>query len=259
MAGQPGAGKTSLGKYIQKQYEDRGECVIEVGSDKIATYHRDYNELLKLLPDQCYILSRQFVRPAEPTILRKIRDNRLNIIQENCFNKGEKDYKSMQEFKKDGYEIQINIIAVDKYESFLSCIERDVKLLELGYDPRPIARINHDRMYNPILQELTEISARNLCDKINVFIRGKVLNQPELVYSTGDDKYSSAQEAVICERKKSRDAIMREPQKYLERIAETRQKIEAMIQDETMKRNYLEQIKQLEIEFLNELTFERSN
>ena len=256
--GQPGSGKTSLGKFIQRQYEDRGESLIEINSDKIATYHKYYNEILKLLPDECYTLSRQFVSVAEPEIYKSIKTSRINVIQEASFAKGEKDYAHIQGFKDSGYSVEINIMAVDKYESFLSCIERDIKLLELGYDPRPVARVNHDRMYEPFLQELSEIEKRGLCDKMNVYIRGQALNIPELVYSTGDSNYSSAQEAVIAERAKSRRKIISEPQRYLSRLSTAKSKINMMILDERLKSNYLEGINQLEKEFYNEMSFEKS-
>lgn len=256
VVGQPGAGKTSLSKHMQKEYEGRKECVVEIGSDKIATYHKDYNELLQLLPEECYVLSRQFAIPAEKIISEKLRNNRISIIREISLSKGEKDYQNIKEFKESKYNVEINIIAVDKYESFLSCIERDIKLLELGYDPRPVARSNHDRMYDSFLQELIEIQKRDICDKINVFRRGKALNQVDLVYTTGDNNYATAQDAVISERARNKRQILAESQKYLSRLAEVRQKIEMLIQDEKMRHNYLNEIKQLEIEFLQEMVCE---
>lgn len=253
MVGQPGAGKTSLGRYILIQYNERGESAVEVSSDKIATYHRDYSELLKLLPDECYTISRQFVKPAEPRIMEILIQNKLNILLEKSLSKGERDYENLRYLKSKGYRVEINIMAVDRYESLLSCIERDINLLELGYDPRPIARINHDRMYDSFLYEIMEITRRGLCDTINVFARGEVLTKPKLIYSTGDKTYSSAQEAVIAERAKKRNAIMQEPQIYLQRLMEAEQKIQSLVSDENIRINYLYQLRQLKREFENEL------
>ena len=257
IVGQPGAGKTSLSRHMQKEYKKNGECVVEIGSDKIATYHRYYSELLKLLPEECYAISRQFSVPAEKIISERLRSNRISIIREISLSKGEKDYKSIQEFKDGNYYVEINVIAVDKYESFLSCIERDIKLLELGYDPRPVARNNHDRMYDAFLQELIEIRKRGICDRINVFRRGKALNQVELVYTTGDTTYATEQEAVIYERAKNRKQLLREHQEYLERITEAKDNINMLVQDEQMRDNYLSELNQLELEFLQEMVFDR--
>ena len=258
IVGQPGAGKTSIEKYIQGEYAKKDECTVEISADKVATYHKYYDELLKLLPNECYMHTRKFVTPACEVILKKVRDKSINIVRECALCKGEQDYRRIKDFKDSGYEVEINIIAVDKYESFLSCIERDVKLLELGYDPRPVTRKNHDNMYNAFFNELTELGKRGICDRVNVFTRGKDLNHPELVYTTGDDKYPNAQEAVVSERAKERKIIMQEPNKYLERISKAKQKIENMVQDEKMKEDYLERLNMLETEFLNELSFDRN-
>lgn len=257
IVGQPGAGKTTLSKTVQKEYDENDECVVELSSDKIATYHRDYTKLLRLLPDECYTISRQFSIPAERIISETLRTNRISIVREISLSKGEKDYQSIKEFKDKDYIVEINILAVDKYESFLSCIERDIKLLELGFDPRPVARSNHDRMYDLFLQELIEIRNRGICDTVNVFRRGKALNQVELIYTTGDSSYATAQDVVISERGRNRKQILRESQKYLSRLAEAKEKIKILEQDKKMRDNYLEELGRLELEFLQEMLLDR--
>ena len=260
LIGQPGSGKTTLGKLLQMQYVQRGECAVEIASDKIATFHKYYNELLKLLPNECYSLSREFVKLAKPVIIDRLITNRINILRECSLTKGEKDYIGMQKFMDNGYEIDINVMAVDKYASFLACIERDIKLMELGFDPRPVARTNHDRMYSPLLQELIEIQKRGLSSRIHVFTRGgKHSAYPKLIWSTGDDKYQTAYEAIISERDKERKELLQKPQEYLQRIDDAKQSISLMINEERLRNNYLEGLDQLEAEFVNELAFERNS
>ena len=252
ITGQPGAGKTSLNKQIKQEYEKKGECVVSISPDKIATYHKYYNELLKLLPDECYSISRKFVTPACEIILKEVRSQNLNVIRESAFNKGEIDYERAKVFKDAGYEVEVNTIIVDKYESFLSCIERDVKLLEKGYDPRPITKKNHDSMYESFLGEITEIKNRGLCDNIRVFVRGE--KSPKLVYENGYNNYSCAREAIITERIKARKKITLEPKEYLRRITSAKQKIVNLIKDENMKNDYLKKIKELENEYKQEIS-----
>ena len=257
IVGQPGAGKTSLERYIQNQFEEKKECTVEISADKVAMYHKYYDELLTLLPDECYSISRKFVTPACEIILREVRNKRLNIVRECAFSKGEQDYRRIKAFKDAGYEVEVNIIAVDKYESFLSCIERDVKLLELGYPPRPVTRQNHDRMYSAFFSEITEMNKRGICDNVRVFIRGKNIEQPVLVYSNGSTNYHTAQEAVNSERQKQRKNVMMNPEEYLQRIMIVKSKIEVLLQDEKMKDDYLERLDNLETEFLQELSLNR--
>lgn len=165
----------------------------------------------------------------------------------------------MQVFKRNGYTVEINIMAVDKYESFLSTIERDMSLIELGFEPRPVARSNHDRMYEPLLKELVEIQKRRISTNINVFIKNRSTLRPQLVWATGDKKYPSAQDAVIEERYKERKELLRKPQFYLQRIDEARNKILGMVEEERLRDNYINGITQLESEFLNELALDRNS
>ena len=257
LVGQPGSGKTTLGNFVEDEYAEKDEWAVEIGADKIATFHRYYDELVKLLPEDCYTISRQFVRPAQNVILKKIMEQKISVIMEASFTKGEKDYEDMRKFKDNGYNVEVNVMAVDKYESFLSCIERDLLLLELGYDPRPVARSNHDRMYDPFLQEIMVMQRSGICDNVRVFTRGKA-RRPELVWQTGDNKYSCAQEAIISERAKGRKEILAEPHIYMERLRTAKTKIEMLVTDEKMQKNYLTQLSQLEKEFFNELSFERN-
>lgn len=257
IVGQPGAGKTSLEKYIQREYEERNECTVEISADKVATYHRYYDELLKLLPDECYSISRKFVTPACEVILREVKNQKLNVVRECALSKGKQDYRRIGAFKAAGYNVEVNIIAVDKYESFLSCMERDVKLLESGYLPRPVTRKNHDNMYEPFLSEIAELNKRGICDNVKVFVRGEDIKHPKLVYKNGYDNYSCAQEAVIAERAKERKRIMGESSKYLQRIRVVREKIEELVENENTKQDYLERLNDLETEFLQELSLSK--
>jgi len=259
LIGQPGAGKSTIQKKIENEYKQNNQCAVEVNSDKVATFHRDYAELLKLLPDQCYTLSREFVRPATNVIMNKIREKKINVIIETPLNKGEKDYDTMQKFKDNGYQVELNIVAVDKYQSFYGCIKRDLLLLEVGQNPRPVAKMNHDRMYDPFLHEIMEMQKRGLCDNIRVFGRkDDQIASFEKVWETGNNNYSSAQEAVISTRAKERSRIMSDPKKYLGKLDDAKNQIELLVTDEKMKENYLTEINSLEKEFFNELSFEKS-
>ena len=257
IVGQPGAGKTSLEWFIKKQFEDKNECTVEISADKVATYHRYYDELLKMLPDECYSLSRKFVTPACEVILKEVRDRKLNIVRECAFSKGEQDYRRIKAFKDAGYVVEVNIIAVDAYESFLSCIERDVKLLEFGYPPRPVTRQNHDKMYNAFLGEMTEMKNRGICDNVRVFVRGDYIDQPKLVYENGYNNYPNVQEAVISERQKQRKIIVQNSEEYLQRILLAKKKIENLVEEQEMKNDYLERLNSLKEEFLQELSVNR--
>lgn len=263
LIGQAGCGKTSLRKYIRdERYTKDGECVVELDADKLATFHKYYESLIKLSPDDFYKLTRDFVKPGNKIIHKTIIDNKINVVKEKVMHKGEPDYQEVAEFKNGGYNVDMNVIAVDGYESFLCCIERDIALIRSGLDPRRVTRADHDRMYSPFIQELREFSKRGLCDSINIYGRGNKINEPRLIYSSernGDYGLRTEEciKHIIGERERMHKEIISNPSLFFERISNARGNIGKLVSDETLKKEYFAQLMQLENEIRKEISFER--
>ena len=64
----PGSGKTAIEIYYKKLFKEKNERAYIINSDKIAEFHPNYEESLEELPEECYRITRQFVRPATPII-----------------------------------------------------------------------------------------------------------------------------------------------------------------------------------------------
>ena len=75
----------------------------------------------------------------------------------------------------------------------------------------------------------------------------------------GDTRYQNAQEAIIEERYKGKRELLQNPQAYLERLINARNKICTMIDEKRLRDNYINDINQLEREFLNELALDRNS
>lgn len=195
LIGQAGCGKTTLRRFIRKdKYEKNNECVVELDADKLATFHKYYEQLIKLPPDNFYSLTRDFVKPGNKVIHKTIIDNKLNVVKEKVMHRGEADFQEILEFKNGGYNIDMN--AIDSWESFLCCIERDLKLIENGFDPRRVTRADHDRMYEPFIGELQELSEKGLCDSVHVFGRGETVEEPKLLYAANNPTKKEIAESV---------------------------------------------------------------
>lgn len=269
---QAGAGKTGLKRYIINEAQDEGAITsyTEFNPDEIAIYHKYYREILKEFPDSSYKILQRFVSPALDTFLRqRAVELRNNLVQEGTL--GSTDgYLKILEFQKNGgqanigamkadgtrekknvqggYNIDINVLAVDRFESLLSCYEREQYFRDNNLPPRVVTPQNHDYAYNKMLETLQIIEARNLFDRIRVFKRGRLMDKPELVFKNGDGRYSSAVEAIITERAKDRQRLLSESDQYFKRIKELRERITANgIEAQT------ERLNQLEVGFKKEL------
>ena len=257
---QAGGGKTGLKHYIKSQTED---LFIEINPDEVAIYHKYYNEILEEYPNESHAQLQKFVLPALDKYLRqRAVQLRNNIIQEGTFG-GTQGYLEILEFQKNGgkapigriesdgqrkmvdvegnYDIEINILAVDRFESLLSSYEREQYFIEAGLPPRAVTPENHDRAYYNLLKTVEEIEKRKLFDRMRIFRRGYTELQPELVHIVGDGRYPNAVECIkqtrYCERKK----LLANAEAYKRRIEILREKVKTQIQ--------LEKIDRLEEEF----------
>lgn len=177
----PGSGKTAIEVHLKKKFKENGERAYIINSDKIAQYHPNYEEALEELPEECYRITRQFVRPAAPRIYDELMKNKINILNENTLDKGDQDIELTRKFKENGYKVSINIIATDILESRISCYEREAAMLQAGLTPRGCSKETQMRMYNSFVTEVQELDKLGLCDEINVYTRGENINKPPIL------------------------------------------------------------------------------
>lgn len=263
---QPGAGKTGLKRYVESEHRasDLEGQFIEFNPDVVAIYHKYYNEILEEFPNESYRLLQKFVLPALDDYLRyRAVQFRNNIIQEGTF--ASPGYIKILDFQKNGgelpfkkghtvegnYFIDINVLAVHRFESLLSAYEREqYDFVENDLSPRVVVPTNHDRSYKNILGTLQVVEEKDLYSRIRVFKRGKNENTPELVYQNGDSQYENSAQALIAEREKNKQQLLKDAEIYLQRIRTLRERIMA---NKVNSDGQLARLDELEKEFLLEL------
>lgn len=250
----PGAGKTSIEIHLKKSFKEKGQRAFDINSDKIAEFHPQYEEALQELPEECYRITRQFVRPATPRIFDELSKTKISIINENTLDKGEYDIKNARKFKENGYKISVCVMATDMFESRLSCYEREANTLLIGLTPRGCSKETQERMYDSFISGIELLDNLGLLDDIHVYIRGENLNKPPILkYSKGDSSYSCFQEAITFERAKQRNALLSNPEEYLRRIETARKTISEFGINEALTHNSLAGLEELRNDYLIEL------
>ena len=269
---QPGAGKTGLRSYIECEYRNCETTLpfIEFDPDVVAIHHKYYKEILEEFPNESYRRLQKFVSPALDKYLRyRAVQLRNNIIQEGTFaatpgyitildfqkNGGELPYGTKNQKVEGNYFIDINVLAVHRYESLLSSYEREQYVfIENDLLPRVVTPDNHDRAYKNILETMKAVEEKDLYSRIRVYRRGKTENTPELVYEKGEEKYPNSVQALIGEREKNKQELLANPEKYLDRIRTLKERI---MHNKINSENQLERINNLEQEFLRELELKK--
>lgn len=250
----PGAGKTSIEIHLKKLFNEKGQRAFDINSDKIAEFHPQYEEALQELPEECYRITRQFVRPAAPKIYDELSKTHISIINENTLDKGDYDIQNAKKFKDNGYKISVYIMATDMFESRLSCYEREANTLLIGLTPRGCSKDTQERMYNSFISGIEQLDSLELLDDIHVYVRGENVNKPPILkYRKGSDSYSCFQEAIIQERAKQRTELLKNPEKYLGRIESAKKTISEYGVNETLTKNSLAGLDELRNDYLMEL------
>lgn len=275
---QPGAGKSGLRSYaVNEAQQDNGslETFIEFNPDEIAAYHQHYHEILKEFPDNSHQILQRFVAPAlDDNLRQRAVELRYNIVQEGTFRSTD-GYIKLMDFQKNGgqvkvgdikpdgtrtiktvkggYNIDVNILAVDRFESLLSAYEREQEDRNKGFTARIVTPDNHDCSYEKMLETIRVVENRKLYNRMRVFKRGYIRNKPELVYVSGDKRYSSIVEAVVAERAKNRKELLSNPKAYLDRIS----KLRKQAQKTGPNPKQIERINRIEEEFNLELEKEK--
>ena len=250
----PGAGKTAIEIYYKKLFKEKGQRIFDINSDKIAQFHPQYEEALQELPEECYRITRQFVRPATLRIFDELNKTHISIINENTLDKGDYDIANAIKFKENGYKVSVCVMATDMFESRLSCYEREANTLLIGLNPRGCSKETQTRMYNSFISGIEQLDSLGLLDEINVYVRGENVNKPPVLkYSKGDTSYSCFQEAITMERAKQRNELLRNPEEYLRRIETAKRIISQYGMNETLTQNSLLGLEELRNDYLMEL------
>ena len=198
---------------------------IEFNPDDIAVHHEHYKEILREFPDQSYKILQRFVQPALDTYLRqRAVELKNNIVQEGTFGSTDGYINIMDVQKKGGYFVDINVLAVDRFESLLSCYEREQYFQDVGLPPRTVTMVNHDRAYDNMLNTIRIIEQKGLADRMRVFRRGYTIERPDLVHISGDGRYASVVDCIIAQRCKNRKEILHNPEEYLGRLEVLKEK-----------------------------------
>ena len=266
---QPGGGKTGLRTFIEQEYsEKRAKCpFIEFDPDEIALYHENYTDIQREYPNESYKILQKFVSPAIDNYLRpKAIKLKNNIIQEGTFS-NKQVFLKILDSQKNGikseienndestdninnkYYVDINLLAVHRYESLLSCYEREQGNIESNITPRAVTAENHDRAYYNVLETLNSIENQKLFNRIRIFKRGKKACEPELVYITEGNNYgTNIIDILKAIRDEDKKRIMDNPLQYLNRI----ENLESRIQNNGTEIQ-LKKLHELKKEFVQEL------
>lgn len=244
VGGQSGAGKGAVISFSKNELESDGKKPIIITTDEYKPYHPNSKEIAKRYPTEYVEIVEQYAGAWTDKVLRKAIDDKYDFIFEGTL-KNNRILEKIKEMKEKGFLIKTRVLAVSKLESLISIHERYQQQIDTIGWGRLISIKQHNMAYSGIPSVIDEIEKSGFCD-VEVFIRGKELNKPQMVYSScqNSQSYPTARIALEHYRKtqgyitkvSAEDRINRLKQKFIERNATNEE---------------MEQLCELEQEFIN--------
>ncbi len=254
--GQPGAGKTGLLTYIER--EARNTPPIKLDPDQIGIYHRNYGKIVKEIPETSYIELQKFIKTALNDTIRNIAiDRKYNILSEGTMNDTEGYIKILKCQRDNQYKINISAMVVHELESRLSCLEREQHEVEMGFIPRRVSREYQKKAYDNFLKTFEMLEKDKLFDEINIYSRGDVQTEPKHRYRVTRELLErnlvvSPTAAIKLFREDNKKEISDNNQQYAERLRKLRERINKN-SDMELKNKQLVVLDELEADFNKEL------
>ena len=168
VGGQPGSGKSDLQKY--------GELALDfnaviLSTDVLRSYHPFDQEIKKNYPEYYHNLTVDLAR----TLLIHLENfavvNKLNVILETTLANSAVILQKIDKYRKQGYEIELKVMAVNETVSFLGAENRYESMILAEQSGRAVSKTNHDHNYAAIPATLQSLQDHKLLDAVMVYQR----------------------------------------------------------------------------------------
>lgn len=193
LGGQPGAGKSGLEKMINVKGD-----FISISGDDYRKFHPLYEQLNKIYGKDASIYTQQWAGEMVENLVKVAREEKWNVILEGTLRRAELPIKEAEDFKKNGYSVELYVVAVKPEKSRLGTLTRYEEMLQQGTTPRMTPKEHHDLVVNNITNNLEIIYNSKAFDNISLFDRGN-----NLLYSYKEN--SDISPKVILEKEFSRE------------------------------------------------------
>ena len=203
--GQPGAGKSGLENMLNLKDE-----YISISGDDFREYHPKFKEINLEHGREASKYTQQWCGAITEKLIEALGKEKYNLIIEGTLRTAELPIKEATRFKKLGYEVGLNVVAVKGEKSRLGTIQRYEEMIKQGKTPRMTPKEHHDLVVNSIGDNLETIYKSKLFDEIKLFDR-----ENNLLYSYKETPDVSPKD--ILEKEFSRKWEKKEIEEYNER------------------------------------------
>ncbi|WP_432197045.1 zeta toxin family protein [Streptomyces sp. bgisy027] len=224
VAGQPGAGKTTLADLVQAVLNHRGGAV-RVGRDLYKHAHRDYPGLLDADVRTAGALVRPDTARWQAAIEDVVRNRSFDAVVESALADPDDFRTTSATYRAAGHRIEVVAVATPEALSQLGILDRFLTESATG-GGRYVSWTNHDTCAKGMLTTLAVIETEQLADRVTVVRRdGTALYVNELTADGSWRRRPAAEQAV--QRERSRPWTAPETAVFRRELARTDRRVHA--------------------------------
>lgn len=179
VCGQPGAGKSFLISYLDK------DNMAFVNGDEFRAFHPHKKDMLREDLEDYIELTRPFNGHMTEEIINDLSDKKINMIIEGTLRQYETQTKTKNLLEAKGYDVGLNIFAVPPQISYLRVHKRYHKMKERGSVPRKTGTQFHDHAVNQLIKNFELIYERKDFKRVRIFAPAN--NKAVCMYSSERD------------------------------------------------------------------------
>lgn len=224
IGGQPAAGKS---KVLDKAFREVDCNAVIINGDDYRKFHPEEKEIYERFGHEGSKYTHPDCAKWAVDAMKEARSNKYNVILENTLRSSDITY-TINNFKNNGYRVEIKILAVNELESLAGIYHRyedQLSIYNNQKDPTTIPRFTpleyHDNAYTSMLSTVEKIEQDGIADL-------KIYNRKgDLLYDSTDNPQSRKAVDIIIETRNTPWLI----EKYQQYIMENEKLINQMVEN----------------------------
>ena len=172
LGAQPGAGKTELQEIAElKLLKNAVVC----NADNFRDYHPLAFKIKKEHPKEYPAITVEYAHQWNDQLCRYCIEHKLNYILETTFRAGDQLNETIKNAKAKGYQVDINLLAVNARLSRLGIHSRYEQMQAKTGLGRMVSRHDHDLRFDAIPYALKKVQGAKFYDNIYIYARSVVI------------------------------------------------------------------------------------
>jgi zeta-toxin len=168
LAGQPGAGKSTMAKIFTCKHQGN---IAFISGDDYRKDHPRYMALQAAYGDDAVLHTQQFAGKMTEALIDDLSKSNYHLMIEGTLRTTEVPLRTRDLLVSKGYSVSLNVMLVRPEESYLGTLKRYQLMKDAGLIPRVTPKEHHDLVAHSIIDHLYTLYEQDAFPEIRVYNR----------------------------------------------------------------------------------------